>query len=149
MANQMEPGLIAPKNHSDNEYEGRSVGGPQVEGSKGTPVLILGAALRVCTCVLVCCVYLCFCQTEGFVPRPPVSSRFPPAITRAASQTGLVIPLKILHGQYLLNITVQITLKGTGHALCNVHEVCARQAKAIIVSDNVQFSVDSAFVENI
>ena len=38
---------------------------------------------------------------------------------------------------------------GTGYALCNVHEVCARQAKAIIVSDNVQFSVDSAFVENI
>ena len=99
MANQMEPRHIAPKNHPDNEYEGRSVGGPQVEGSKGTPVLILGAALRVCTCVLVCCVYLCFCQTEGFVPRPPVSSRFPPAITRAASQTGLVIPLKILHGQ--------------------------------------------------
>ena len=94
MANQMEPGHIAPKNHPDNEYEGRSVGGPQVEGSKGTPVLILGAALRVFTCV-----YLCFCQTEGFVPRPPVSSRFPPAITRAASQTGLVIPLKILRGQ--------------------------------------------------
>ena len=77
-----------------NMKVGRSVGGPQVEGSKGTPVLILGAALRVFTCV-----YLCFCQTEGFVPRPPVSSRFPPAITRAASQTGLVIPLKILRGQ--------------------------------------------------
>ena len=43
----MEPGHIAPKNHPDNEYEGRSVGGPQVEGSKGTPALILGAALRV------------------------------------------------------------------------------------------------------
>ena len=40
-------------------------------------------------------------------------------------------------------------IERTGHALCNVHEVCARQAKAIIVSDNVQFSVDSAFVENI
>ena len=96
----MEPGHIAPKNHRDNEYEGRSVGGPQVEGSKGTPVLILGAALRVFTCVYLCaCVCLCFCQTEGFVPRPPVSSRFPPAITRAASQTGLVIPLKVLRGQ--------------------------------------------------
>ena len=61
-----------------NMKVGRFVGGPQVEGSKGTPVLILGAALRVCTCVLVCLCVLVLLSDGGLRSKTTCQLQVPP-----------------------------------------------------------------------